>query len=198
MTILSDIRTRIRKDLHDTDSLAYRWTDAQLDRHIERALNEFSVAIPQEKLTSLATTNGSREVSVASLTGLIAIEAIEYPVGDYPPTYITHSRWVDTVLLHVDTLPSGGNVKFSYLAKHVLDGSGSTIPAQFEDLVATGAAGYAALELSSFATERININPDVVAAYAANGRAWLAAFTHLLRTNARANRVRGNRLYVPA
>jgi len=198
MTILSDIRTRIRKDLHDADSLAYRWTDPQLDRHIERALNEFSIAIPQEKLNSIATTNGSREVSVASLTGLIAVEAIEYPIGDYPPTYITHSRWVDTVLLHVDTLPTGGNAKFSYTAKHVLDGSGSTIPVQFEDLVATGAAGYAALELSSFATERINVNPDTVAAYAANGRAWLAAFTQLLQTNARSNRVRGNRLYAPA
>ena len=55
MTILSDIRTRIRKDLRDTDSLAYRWTDVQLDRHIERALNELSIAIPQEKLATIAS-----------------------------------------------------------------------------------------------------------------------------------------------
>ena len=198
MTILSDIRTRIHKDLHDTDSLAYRWTDVQLDRHIERALNELSIAIPQEKLGTIATTNGSREVSVSALVGLIAIEAIEYPVGQYPPAFIAHSRWVDTVLLHVDTIPTGANARFSYTAKHVLDGSGSTIPAQFEDLVATGAAGYAALELASFATERINVGPEVVADYAANGRAWLAAFHQLLKVHARSNRARTHRMYVPA
>lgn len=198
MTILSDFRTRIRKDLHDTDSLAYRWTDVQLDRHIERALNELSIAIPQEKLATIATTNGSREVSVVSLTGLIAIEAIEYPVGQYPPLFIAHSRWADTVLLHVDAIPTGANARFSYTAKHVVDGSGSTVPAQFEDLLATGAAGYAAMELSSFATERINVRADVVADYAANGRAWLAAFNQLLHVHARTNRARSHRLYVPA
>ena len=198
MTILSDIRTRIRKDLHDTDSLAYRWTDVQLDRHIERALNELSIAIPQEKLATIATTNGSREVSVVSFAGLIAIEAIEYPVGAYPPVLTAHSRWADTVLLHVDEMPTGANARFSYTAKHVLDGSGSTVPVQFEDLLATGAAGYAALELSSFATERINIQPAVVADYAANGRAWLAAFNQLLPVHARTNSARTHRMYVPA
>ena len=38
MTTLPDIRDRIRKDLHDTSE--ERWTDAQLDRHIERALRD--------------------------------------------------------------------------------------------------------------------------------------------------------------
>src|SRR5215207_1269054 len=46
MITLSDIRTRVRKDLHDTDSGAYRWTDAQLDRHIERSLSDLSLACP--------------------------------------------------------------------------------------------------------------------------------------------------------
>ncbi len=198
MTTLSDIRTRVRKDLRDTDSGDYRWSDAQLDRHIEHALNDFSIAIPQEKSATMATTNGSREVSVASLTGLIELEAIEYPVGEYPPRYVQHSRWADTVLLHVDELPTGGDARFAYTAKHVLDGSGSTIPVALEDVVATGAAGYAAVELSTYSTNRINLGPDVVAQFAASGRAKLEAFHHLLRHHARTNRVRSTRLYAPS
>jgi hypothetical protein len=37
MTTLSDIRTRLRQDLGDADSL--RWDDDALDRHIARALD---------------------------------------------------------------------------------------------------------------------------------------------------------------
>jgi len=36
MTTIADIRGRVRKDLGDTTAGAYRWTDDELDRHIER------------------------------------------------------------------------------------------------------------------------------------------------------------------
>jgi hypothetical protein len=38
MTTLSDTRSRLRTDLHDTDSATYRWTDGELDRHAQRAM----------------------------------------------------------------------------------------------------------------------------------------------------------------
>ena len=43
-TTITTIRARVRQDLHDEDSAAYRWTDAVLDRHIGRAVNEYSIA----------------------------------------------------------------------------------------------------------------------------------------------------------
>ncbi|MBI4308059.1 MAG: hypothetical protein HY684_04565, partial [Chloroflexi bacterium] len=75
---LNDMRTRVRKDLRDEDSSAYRWTDAELDRHIDHALQDVSLAAPLEAKATLTTTAGSRDLSVAGLAGLVALEAVEY------------------------------------------------------------------------------------------------------------------------
>lgn len=198
MTILSDIRTRVRKDLHDTDAGNYRWTDTQLDRHIERALSDLSLAAPQEKTATLATTNGSRDISLSSLTGLLEVEAVEYPTGQFPPSLAQYSRWATTLTLNVETLPTGGNTKLFYTARHVLDGSGSTVQPELEDALAIGAAAFAALELSSYTTDRVTTGADVARQYAAWGNAWQMAFRELLRMHARRNRARPRRMYVPA
>lgn len=199
MTTLADIRTRVRKDLHDTDSGAYRWTDAQLDRHIARALDELSLAIPQEKSAAVATTAGSRDVSLASLTGLIDVEAVELPTGEFPPCYESFSRWASTLTIHTESEPQGENAKLYYTARHTLDDTGSSLPGHLEDLVATGAGAYAALELWSFATDRLNMGgPAVGSEYGAWARARLTAFRQLLFQYARANRVRARRIYTPA
>ncbi len=39
---LTDMRTLVRRDLHDEDATSYRWTNDELDRHIARALKDFS------------------------------------------------------------------------------------------------------------------------------------------------------------
>ncbi|OAI39879.1 hypothetical protein AYO38_06810 [bacterium SCGC AG-212-C10] len=198
MTILSDIRTRVRKDLHDTDAGNYRWTDSQLDRHIERALSDLSLAAPQEKTATIATMGGSRDISLSSLAGLLEVEAVEYPVGEFPPSLVEYSRWASTLTLNVETLPSGGNAKLFYTARHTLDGSGSTVQPELEDALAIGAAAFAALELSSYTTDRVTTGADVARQYAAWGNAWQMAFRELLRMHARRNRVRPRRMYVPA
>jgi hypothetical protein len=199
MTTLTDIRTRVRKDLHDTDPATHRWTDTQLDRHVEHALDDLALAVPLEKTATLATTNGSRDLSLAALTGLIAVEAVEYPTGQYRPAYVPSSRWGDTLTLDVDPAPNGGNAKLYYTGRHTLDGSGSTIPAHFEDIVVLGASAYAAIELSSYTTDLVNTGgASVPRQYAEWGRTWLSAFRQLLHQHSRDNRVRRRRLYVPA
>src|SRR3990172_3899746 len=59
-----DLRTRLRQGLHDEASGAYRWTDAVLNRHIDRAVRELSAVWPRERKTTAQTAAGSREVSV--------------------------------------------------------------------------------------------------------------------------------------
>ncbi len=199
MTTLADVRTRVRKDLHDTDATAYRWTDDQLDRHIARALTEVSLAIPQEKTATLATTSGSRDLSLASLTGLMEVEAAEFPTGEFPPSYTGFSRWAATLTLHTAAAPTGQNAKLYYTAVQVLDGAGTTLAPAHEDIVATGAGAYAALDWSSFATDRLNLAGDGVAErYAAWGRAAYTVFRQLLGEHARRRAVRTGRLYLPA
>ena len=43
---LTDMRTRVRQDLQDTDSANYRWTDDEVDGAIQRAVREFSFLLP--------------------------------------------------------------------------------------------------------------------------------------------------------
>ncbi len=59
MTSIADIRARLRKDLHDEDSANHRWTDGELDRHIQHTVREFSLTLPLEVKTALATTISS-------------------------------------------------------------------------------------------------------------------------------------------
>lgn len=197
-TTLADIRDRIRKDLRDTDAAAYRWTDAQLDRHIDHAMSELSAAMPLEKSATVATTAGSRDLSLAGYTDLVNVETVEYPVASFPPSYAGFSTWATTLTIQSETVPTGGNAKLYYTARHTADGSGTSLSPFQVDVLVTGAGAYAALEQSAYTADRVTTGKDVDERYAAYARARLTAFRQLLLTYGRGNRVRGRRLYTPA
>jgi hypothetical protein len=200
MTTLADIRTRLRKDLHDEDATNYRWTDGELDRHIQHTVREFSLAVPLEAKSTPTTTAGSRDLSISGLTDMVAIEAVEYPAGEFPPSYARYSVWLSTLTLLTDRTPGAGeSVNVFWTKLHTIDGSGSTVPARFEDVIAAGAAGYAALEWASFSTNRVNVGGrDVWREYLVWGQERLASFQRSLARHARRNAVRARRLYAPA
>lgn len=194
------MRALVRRDLHDEDAANYRWTNDELDRHVARAVKELSLAAPLESKATLTTAEGSRDLSLASLTGLVVVEAVEYPVGQYPPSYAPFSVWGDVLTLLVEATPLAAQDVNVYHGKlHTLDAGTSTIPGRLEDVVATGAAAYAALEWASFATNRVNVGgPDVWRQYLVWGQERLAAFARELARHGRRAGVRVRRLYRPA
>ena len=198
---ISDLRARVRKDLHDEVSASYRWTDAELDRHLSHAVRQLSLSIPMET-TAMLTTGGEsgREVSLASLTDLVNVEAVEHPVGLFPPAYAAFTLWGGSLTLLADRAPSAGDqVRVLYGRLHTLDESGSTIPAPLEDLAATGASGYAALEWSSYAINRVNVGGvEVWRQYRVWGQERLDTFNRGLSVHSSRNRVRPSRLFTPA
>jgi hypothetical protein len=193
---LTEMRTIVRRDLRDEDPVNYRWSVDEIDRHISRAVKEFSAALPLEQEASIITTAGSREIDISDIPERIAIEAVEYPVGRMPEEYRRFSLWGNTVTLLDDAVPDGSNCTVYYGKLHNLDGQGSTIPAQFEDLIVTGAAGYAVLALSVFAINRVNVggtaSPGDLLEW---GKEQLASFKTELRRIRRKNRVRLNTMY---
>jgi hypothetical protein len=197
---LGDMRARVRIDLHDEDTNEERWSDSTLDRHIARALRELSLAAPRELVATVPTSAGSREISIASLADRVAVEAVEYPVDEDPPLFVPFSVWGDTLTLEVEHRPSAvEDVRVRYTALHVLDAVSSTVPEQLDDLVATGAGAYAALEWASYATNRINSGgDDVWRHYHTWGQERLAAFTSGVTQHGRARRVRVQQLYPPS
>lgn len=200
-TTIATIRARIRQDLHDEDSSAYRWADAVLDRHISQTVRELSLVAPLEATASLTTTGGSREVSIATAAAnRVAVEAVEYPTGRYPRSYARFSLWADTLTLLVEGPPAGAEpITLYYTKLHILDANGSTLPAAQEDMVAAGAAAYAALEWASFATNRVNVGgEDTWRHYLAWGQERLAAFHQALAGLSRQRALKPVRLYAPA
>lgn len=197
---LPEMRSRARQDLHDEDAAAYRWTDAELDRHIQHAVRELGLVVPREVRSTLATTTGSRDLSLASLTDLVHVEAVEYPVDKYPPVYVPFSLWAGTLSLLIDGAPSGAESVYVFHGRlHTLDATTSTLPSPLEDLVAAGAEGYAALEWASFATNRVNVGgTDVGRRYQAWGRERLDSFLSGLASQNHRNRVRARQMYVAA
>ena len=195
---LTDMRAIVRQDLHDEDSGNYRWTDNELDRHISRAVNEFSEHVPYEQKATKATTSGSRELDISNISGRIMVEAVEYPVGKFPKRYQPFSLWGDILTLLGDEVPDGSDAYIYYGKIHTLDASSSTIPARCEDLIAAGACGYAAVEWAVYAINRVNVGGTLTPKeFLEWGNQKLRFFRQELRQLGRKNRVRASTLYQP-
>ena len=198
-TTIDTLRAVLRQELHDEDAGAYRWVDDVLDRHLTRAMRELSLVLPREQKTALSTTPGSREVSIATLTDIVRIEAIEYPAGEWPPCYAQFSVHETTLTLLVSGAPAGvESLNVLWGSLHTLDASTSTLPAMAEDTVVTGAAAYAAIEWASFATNRANVaGTEAFESYRTWGDERLEQFREALRGFGRAARLRTSSLYAP-
>ena len=195
---LTDMRAIVRRDLHDEDSGSYRWTDNELNRHIDRAVKEFSEYLPYEQKATKATTSGSRELDITTVTNRVMVEAVEYPVDKFPRRYQPFSLWGDVLTLLGDEVPDGSNAYIYYGKLHTLDASGSTVPTRHEDLIAAGAAGFAAVEWAVYAVNRVNVGGTVTPREFLDwGNLKLRFFRGELRRLGRRDRVRVSSLYRP-
>jgi len=195
---LNTMRTMVRRDLKDEDSGNYRWTDDELDRHITHALNEFSEAVPLPVKATLPTSSGSRVIDISSLTDRVIVEAVEYPVDKFPPRYQRFTLWGHVLTFFGDDVPGGSNCNIYYGKLHTLDASASTIPTKLEDLIATGACGYAAVEWAGYAINRVNVGGTITPQeFLAWGNEKLKFFNNGLKRLSRRNRIRIRSLYKP-
>ncbi|HEY32154.1 MAG TPA: hypothetical protein G4O10_03500 [Dehalococcoidia bacterium] len=181
---------------HDEDAENYRWSDDEIDRHIAHAVKDFSEVIPLEQKATKATTSGSREIDISTITDRVMVRAVEYPVDRFLLVYQRFALWADTVTLFGTQIPDGFDAYIDYGKLHTLDAGSSTIPTQYEDLIAVGACGYAAVEWAVYAIERVNVGgtetPDKLLEW---GRERLRQFRKELKRLGRKNRVRVCSLY---
>ena len=195
---LNDMRTIVRRDLHDEDPANYRWTNDELDRHIAHAVKDYSEAVPYEQKAIRATTSGIRDIDISALSDRINVEAVEYPTGNFPRRYLRFSLWGDIITLLGEEIPDGTNAFIYYCKLHTLSVSTSTIAARDEDLIAIGACGYAAVEWAVYAVNRVNVAGNTAAAELLGwGREKLDFFHQELKRLGRKNRVRVRSLYRP-
>ena len=195
---LADMRTIVRRDLHDEDATSYRWTNDELERHIAHTVKDFSEAIPYEQKATQATTAGSRALDISTITGRIMVEAVEYPVDKFPRRYQPFALWGDMLTILGDEVPDGTNAYIYYGKLHTLDAQTSTISSKFEDLIAIGACGYAAVEWAAYAINRVNVGGGLTPKEFLDwGNQKLAYFRGELKRLGRRNKVRIRQLYKP-
>jgi hypothetical protein len=151
--ILSDMRTLVRRDLKDEDNSNYRWQDNEIDRAIARAVAELSRYVPREMKNTIATTDGSREIALTTLTDRVSVDRVEFPIDEHPRQFQRFSVYVDTITLIGDVEGDGNNCYVYWGKVHTLDGSTSTIPSYLEDVLALGAAAYAVLAQTQYRTD---------------------------------------------
>jgi len=161
---VSVLRARLRVDLGEPS--ADRWTDNDLDRHIQHAVRDLNRVAPREMCDASLTIAdpASREVDISALSGLTRMITVEYPVGGYPRRLRHFELWGSTLTLLTDSMPeAGAPVTAYYHALHTVDTLGSTLPEHLEDVVLLGAAGYALLGYLAATHDRVTIGDDCTA-----------------------------------
>ena len=194
---LTDMITLVRRDLRD-ETTPNQWSDDELTRHINRALKQLSERVPLPAKATLATTADSREIDISSLTGRVMVQAVEYPVDEFPKRYQRFSIWGDTLTIIGGDEPDGSDAYIYYGKLHTLDATSSTIPPKHEDLVATGACGYAAVSWAAYSINRVNVGGAMTPReFLTWGKDRLNIFNDALKRLGRRQRTRTQQLYKP-
>jgi hypothetical protein len=117
-------------------------------------------------------------------------------VDSSPPEYTRFSIWGDTLVIIGGSEPDGSNCYIYYGTLHTLDADSSTVPTKYEDLVAVGAAGYAAIEWAAYSINKVNVGGTMAPK---EFRLWgsdrLATFQERLKDLGRRQRVRPQQLF---
>jgi hypothetical protein len=187
------MRARVRQDLQDTDSQNYRWTTDEVDGAIQRCVLEYSLHAPIEQQTDIATVDGSTELDISGLSGLLQVASVEFPIGQ-SPKYMQHfERYAGH--LYMEDEGDGTKARVRWLKIHTLGGS-TTIPAEHEEIIVLGATGYLAMSAAAYAVDRASIAGHYgTINYKAWGVERLQCYDKKLKQVAHGNRVIQRQLY---
>ena len=152
---LVELRARAREDLQDEDPADYHWTNDQIDGAIQRVVAEYSAAAPIQKQSDLATTVDNVELDISTLTDLLMVESIEFPIGQHPPYMQRFNMWAGRVFM-VDE-GNGDNARVRWLQAHTVAAGSSTVPLKHDEVLILGATGYLAMSASAYTVDRASI-----------------------------------------
>jgi len=191
---LTEMRARVREDLQDTDSQNYRWTDDEVDGAIDRVVTEYSLHAPIEQQDDIATTAGDTKLDISSLTGLLEIESVEFPIGRSPKYLQKTEYWAGH--LYMEDEGNGNDARVRWLKKHILTAESTTIPTEHEEIIILGATGYLAMSASAYTVDRARIaGRHATINYKAWGKERLDRYDKKLKGVSRTSEVIPHQLY---
>jgi hypothetical protein len=191
---LTEMRARVREDLQDTDSQNYRWTDDEVEGAIDRVVTEYSLHAPIEQQDNIATTEGDTELDISSLTGLLEVESVEFPIGRSPKYLQKTEYWAGH--LYMEDEGNGNDARVRWLKKHILTAESTTIPTEHEEIIILGATGYLAMSASAYTVDRASIaGRHATINYKAWGKERLDRYDKKLKAVSRSSKVISKELY---
>jgi hypothetical protein len=152
---LVEMRTRVRQDLFDTDPGAYDWTDDQIDGAIQRAVRDYSHRSPIQQISDLATTVDSVELNISSLTDLMYIDSIEFPLGQTRPHMQRFTFYAGKVFMRDPG--DGTNARVRWAKAHTLAVGSTTIPDLHDEIIVLGATSHLAMSMSAKLVDKATI-----------------------------------------
>lgn len=172
--LLPQVRSRLRLDLFDPAGASQRWADADLDRAAVRAVGVFTEYAPRVVATVLATTAGSRNVSLAGVGSYLEVVRVDYPVARSGYAEVDGAElWrLDPAANVVTTLaaavPDGTRtMRVTVLKEHTIAEASGTVDDAHLELIALGAGAYAMLAYSTptadnfrFSDGEVGVNVD--------------------------------------
>lgn len=158
-----DFRGWLRLDLNDPAGASQRFADGDLDRAVDRARSEFEVALPRETDTEhAAAASRIQTLPGGTYPSLIEVAEVEQPYGaagataQHPPRLVPFRLAADRAsvrLLGRDVPTAAEVLRIRWTRRHTLDGATTTVPVEYDPLLALGAAGFACLAFSSPAAD---------------------------------------------
>jgi len=155
---------------------------------------EYSLHAPLEQQDDIATTDGDTELDISSLTGLLKVESVEFPIG-YKPKYFQRTEyWAGQ--LYMEDEGNGNDARVRWLKKHTLSAESTTIPAEHEEIIVLGATGYLAMSVSAYTVDRASIAGRYgTTSYRAWGKERLDRYDKKLKAISRTSKVIPHELY---
>jgi hypothetical protein len=166
---LTTLRDRVEARLQDATNA--RWSTDDLDEAIRTALEQYSKYNPDHKLTTVNVSAAGREIDVSGISDVLQIEKVwwDYDSSDptYPPNFRQFEVWPGDVLYidDRDEPQNGDVVRIWYTALHTLEdldsATATTIPADDEGTIVTGACHFAAHSRAIELAEQVTAHDDV-------------------------------------
>jgi hypothetical protein len=188
MSDLATLRDLVERDLDDTDNEV--WGTDDIDRALERALAGYSQVNPQQSVTEMELAKDGPEVDISSITGLTRVIKVWYPYDssapESPPNWVRWDKWGCTLYISSGDEPAAGEtVRIYYHKGHTIQGldgaSETTVPAEDEELLVTGAGAYAALQKARGSVGEAGVSTETPEHWLQWGKSRTAAFNEGLQ-----------------
>jgi hypothetical protein len=162
---LGSLTNRVESFLEDSTNT--KWSTAELEAAIRLAIYVYSDYFPRRAITTVDLTAAGREIDISGID-YRTIERVWWDYDssdpDHPPHWRDFEVWPGDLLYVNDPEEpaSGDTLRIWYTTNHTLDeldsATATTIPNRHAEIIAIGAAGFAAHTRVATLSEQANVN----------------------------------------